>query len=48
LGQGDLVQVTITEGLRPGQVIALNPPDVKTDFTVKKKEGETNDAGVKR
>lgn len=31
LGQGDLIQVGVTEGLSPGQVIALNPPDVKRD-----------------
>jgi HlyD family secretion protein len=29
LGQGDLIQVAVTEGLKPGQVVALNPPDVK-------------------
>ncbi len=32
LGQGDIIQVVATSGLRPGQVIALNPPDVKQDF----------------
>ncbi len=31
LGQGDLIQVVVTEGLQAGQVLALNPPDVK-DF----------------
>lgn len=31
LGQGDLIQVVVTEGLQAGQVIALNPPDVKRD-----------------
>ncbi|MBI1763297.1 MAG: HlyD family efflux transporter periplasmic adaptor subunit [Acidobacteria bacterium] len=31
LGQGDLAQVVVTEGLRAGQVLALNPPDVKRD-----------------
>ncbi|MCI0485099.1 MAG: HlyD family efflux transporter periplasmic adaptor subunit [Blastocatellia bacterium] len=29
LGQGNLAQVVVTEGLKPGQVIALNPPDIK-------------------
>ncbi len=29
LGQGDLIQVVVTEGLRAGQILALNPPDVK-------------------
>jgi multidrug efflux pump subunit AcrA (membrane-fusion protein) len=31
LGQGDLIQVVVTEGLRPGQSLALNPPDVKRE-----------------
>jgi len=31
LGQGDLIQVVVTEGLQAGQVLALNPPDIK-DF----------------
>ena len=30
-GQGDLIQVVVTEGLRAGQVLALNPPDVKRE-----------------
>ncbi len=29
LGQGDLIQVVVTEGLAPGRILALNPPDVK-------------------
>ena len=29
IGQGDLIQVVVTEGLEAGEVIALNPPDVK-------------------
>jgi multidrug efflux pump subunit AcrA (membrane-fusion protein) len=33
LGQGDIIQVVVTGGLQPGQVIALNPPDVKQDFS---------------
>jgi HlyD family secretion protein len=28
LGQGDLIQVVVTEGVRAGQILALNPPDV--------------------
>ncbi|MGH9841600.1 MAG: efflux RND transporter periplasmic adaptor subunit [Blastocatellia bacterium] len=31
LGQGDLIRVVVTEGLQAGQVIALNPPDVKRE-----------------
>ncbi len=31
LGQGDLAQVVVTEGLQAGQVLALNPPDVKRE-----------------
>ncbi|MBL8171259.1 MAG: HlyD family efflux transporter periplasmic adaptor subunit [Acidobacteria bacterium] len=31
LGQGDLIQVVVTEGLQSGQVLALNPPDVKRE-----------------
>lgn len=33
LGQGDLIQAVVKEGLQPGQVVALNPPDVKQSFT---------------
>ena len=31
LGQGDMIQVVVTEGLQTGQVLALNPPDVKRE-----------------
>jgi len=31
LGQGDMVQVVVTEGLQAGQSLALNPPDVKRE-----------------
>jgi HlyD family secretion protein len=31
LGQGDLIQVVVTEGLQAGQWLALNPPDVKRE-----------------
>lgn len=37
LGQGDLIQVVITEGLTSGQVVALNPPDAKQSFSSDKK-----------
>ncbi len=35
LGQGDLIQVVITEGLKSGQTIALNPPNAKQSFSQK-------------
>lgn len=31
LGQGDMIQVVVTEGLQAGQMLALNPPDVKRE-----------------
>ncbi len=31
LGQGDMIQVVVTEGLQAGQVLALNPPDIKRE-----------------
>jgi HlyD family secretion protein len=31
LGQGDMIQVVVTEGLQAGQLLALNPPDVKRE-----------------
>jgi HlyD family secretion protein len=31
LGQGDLIQVVVTEGLKAEQILALNPPDLKRD-----------------
>lgn len=31
LGQGDMIQVVVTEGLQTGQTLALNPPDVKRE-----------------
>jgi HlyD family secretion protein len=37
LGQGNVIQVVVTEGLESGQVLALNPPDVKQDFSQKAK-----------
>jgi multidrug efflux pump subunit AcrA (membrane-fusion protein) len=43
LGQGDAAQVVVTEGLGAGQVLALNPPDLKQDFSkrAKKPDGES-------
>jgi hypothetical protein len=39
LGQGDLIQVVVTEGLSAGQILALNPPDVtRTSKEERKKE----------
>lgn len=29
LGRGDLIQVEVAGGIKPGQIIALNPPDVR-------------------
>jgi RND family efflux transporter MFP subunit len=31
LGQGDMIQVVVSEGLQAGQWLALNPPDVKRE-----------------
>lgn len=43
LGQGDAAQVVVTDGLEAGQVLALNPPDLKQDFShkAKKADGES-------
>ncbi len=40
LGQGDAAQVVVTGGLEAGQVLALNPPDLKQDFSSKAKKSE--------
>jgi len=40
LGQGDAAQVVVTEGLEEGQTLALNPPDLKQDFSGKSKKSE--------
>ncbi len=29
LGRGDLLQVEVAGGIKPGQIIALNPPDMR-------------------
>ena len=42
LGKGDMIQVVVTEGLQPGQVIALNPPDMKQDFNGTRKPAEAS------
>jgi HlyD family secretion protein len=42
LGQGDAAQVVVTGGLEAGQVLALNPPDLKQDFSKKEKKSEND------
>ena len=44
LGQGDTAQVVVTEGLEAGEVLALNPPDLKTDFSQKAKKADGDKA----
>lgn len=46
LGQGDAAQVVVTDGLTAGQVLALNPPDVKQGFSRKtaKASGESSNS----
>jgi len=44
LGQGDLIQVVVTEGLEAGWMLALNPPDVKQGFSQKKTPSENGGA----
>jgi len=46
LGQGDAAQVVVTGGLTAGQVLALNPPDVKQGFSQKtaKASGESSNS----
>ena len=46
LGQGDAAQVVVTDGLTAGQVLALNPPDVKQGFSQKtaKASGENSNS----
>lgn len=41
-GQGDVAQVVITEGLQAGQILALNPPDVKRETRNDKEKPATN------
>jgi multidrug efflux pump subunit AcrA (membrane-fusion protein) len=38
LGQGNAAQVVVTDGLDAGQVLALNPPDVRQGFSQKSKK----------
>jgi multidrug efflux pump subunit AcrA (membrane-fusion protein) len=40
LGQGDLIQVVVTDGLREGQILALNPPDVKRETKTESKQAK--------
>jgi HlyD family secretion protein len=40
LGQGDLIQVVVTEGLSAGQRLALNPPDVTREPKEENKKGQ--------
>jgi HlyD family secretion protein len=40
LGQGDLIQVVVTEGLHAGQTLALNPPDVRREQTGAEKKAK--------
>ncbi|NOT63421.1 MAG: HlyD family efflux transporter periplasmic adaptor subunit [Acidobacteria bacterium] len=43
LGQGDLAQVVVNEGLQRGQVIALNPPDLKRESKTSDNRSQTTD-----
>lgn len=47
LGQGDAAQVVVTEGLEAGQILALNPPDLKQDFSKRAKKTEGDSAKPK-
>ena len=47
LGQGNVIQVVVTEGLEPGQILALNPPDVKQDFSDKARKTNGDSAKPK-
>jgi hypothetical protein len=47
LGQGDAAQVVVTEGLEAGQILALNPPDLKQDFSKRAKKTEGDGAKPK-
>jgi len=42
LGQGDAAQVVVTGGLEAGQTLALNPPDLKQDFSQKTKKTDND------
>lgn len=48
LGRGDHIQVVVTEGLQQGQVLALNPPDVKRDFSAGAKKTGAEPESAKR
>ena len=47
LGQGNVIQVVVTEGLEAGQTFALNPPDVKQDFSDKARKSNADSAKPK-
>jgi multidrug efflux pump subunit AcrA (membrane-fusion protein) len=47
LGQGNVIQVVVTEGLEAGQIFALNPPDVKQDFSDKARKSNSDSAKPK-
>ena len=47
LGQGNVIQVVVTEGLEAGQTFALNPPDVKQDFSDKARKSNSESAKPK-
>ncbi|MEK6322202.1 MAG: HlyD family efflux transporter periplasmic adaptor subunit [Acidobacteriota bacterium] len=47
LGQGDAAQVVVTDGLEAGQVLALNPPDLKQDFSKRAKKPDSESAKSK-
>ena len=47
LGQGNVIQVVVTEGLEAGQTFALNPPDVKQDFSDKARKSNSDSAKPK-
>jgi multidrug efflux pump subunit AcrA (membrane-fusion protein) len=48
LGRGDHIQVVVTDGLQPGQILALNPPDVKRDLTAGTKKDSATGASSQR
>lgn len=48
LGQGDLIQVVVTEGLEAGWLLALNPPDVRQGFSQKSKKTTSENGGAQK
>ena len=47
LGQGDLIQVVVTEGLEAEMILALNPPDMKQGFSERLKKTNGENGGSK-